>query len=473
MQLFLFEIFRNCFERLFESLDSPIDLFVCDHNWRFYTTGKSWIESARDEDSILEELSCDLISDLCRVKMLSNEKSFSWNWFIDFRIFFDKFFEMLHGIFSLFFCLFWIIISKCDMDRSNCSTTRKGSSTRCSRMDKRIWMHHTLPDFFCRDKCWDRHYATAKCLGHSHNIWNNSPVVYPPEFPCATNTSLYFVSNEEYSMLLGRSSDSWPEIIWWYDSPGFSLDWLHHNSSNPNSDCLTDLKLPLYCVSISEWYMIYWSSIEWSYRLTIILFPDHWEWPHSLSMKSFYCDDKSWFLRIHFCKFDCSLICFCSTSCKKCIFEISWSYVCEYLREYTTEWINELLRWHRSMEELCLYSRYNIRMRPAMTHHSKSSEPINIFSTENILKYCSFPLPFDCDAVTWNNATLICKCDTLSIIEPSFIEVFTKVIERFFYYPSSFIWCWILFCFDDFEPFLCIFENFIGIILHTNMGIRN
>lgn len=169
---------------------------------------------------------------------------------------------MFHDIFSFFFCLFRIIIPKNYMDCSNCSTTCKCSSSCCCRMDKWIWVHHTLPYFFCRYKCGNRHYTTTERFCHRHDIWNNSPVVYSPEFPCTTKSSLHFISNEKDSMFLGRCTNTWPKIIRRNNRSCFALNWFHHDGSNSNSYSFTDLKLLLYSFCITKWNMINGSTIE-------------------------------------------------------------------------------------------------------------------------------------------------------------------------------------------------------------------
>lgn len=207
--------------------------------------------------------------------MLSDKESFSGDRFIYFWIFFDKLLEFFHHIFPFFFCHLWIIIAKYNIDPCDRCSTCKGSSPCRRRMDKWIWIHHTLPYLFCRYKCTHWHHSSSECLSYGHDIRSYSPVRYSPEFPCTTKSSLHFISNKQSSMLLRKLSYSWPVIIRWNHCSGFSLYWLDNNSCNPDSELFTCLKLFLHSFSISILHEVYLTSIHLTNWLTIYSLPHH------------------------------------------------------------------------------------------------------------------------------------------------------------------------------------------------------
>jgi hypothetical protein len=62
-----------------------------------------------------------------------------------------------------------------------------------------------------------------------------------PELSCSAESCLDFISDEENSMFFGRSSDTWPKVIRRDDSSCLTLNWLHHDRSDTDSDIFTDL----------------------------------------------------------------------------------------------------------------------------------------------------------------------------------------------------------------------------------------
>ena len=181
---------------------------------------------------------------------------------------------MLHEIVSFFSRHLREVISQCNMESSDRRRACECAPTSCRRMDERIGMHHTLPDFLSRNKCRDRHHSPSERFAHRHDIGNNSPIIYTPHLASASDSCLYLIGNEENSMFRGSSSDAWPEVIRRYDRSCLTLDRFHHHCSNPDSDGFTDLQLSLDCCSIPERNMIYWSTVELAYWFSVFFFSD-------------------------------------------------------------------------------------------------------------------------------------------------------------------------------------------------------
>ena len=338
------------------------------------------------------------------------------------------------------------------MYTSDCCTTCESSSTSRRRMNEGIGIHHTLPDLLSRDECWYRHDSSSERLPEGHDIWSHSPVIHSEHLPSTTESRLDFISYKESSMLTSHLSDSWPVVIWWYDGTSFTLDRFDDDSCDTDTELLTSLKLSLHSICISILYEVYFSSIHLTDWITIESLPHHRKWAHSLSMEGIHGRDKCWFFRIHFCELDRSLIGLCTRCTEETIFEISRRDICKELRKYSSEWIYKLLRWHRTQSKLSLYNRDDIRMRPPMREEPIASEPVDIFSSENIREYCAFP----CILCSRPHPSL---SDRFSIFEPSFIEVFSKVMERFIDHPLSFFLVWVFFELDDIDPSSRIFES--------------
>ena len=83
-------------------------------------------------------------------------------------------------------------------------------------------------------------------------------------------------------------------------------------------------------------------------------------------MESFHRNDESSFPRIHFSEFYRSLIGLSTTSSEKTILEITRSDICYHTSKDASQWIDELLRRHRIMEELRLDCFDNLRIGPTM-----------------------------------------------------------------------------------------------------------
>ena len=106
-------------ESSFEDSESSIDVCVGDHDRWFYTYCLRTIECTTDEHSSLEELRSDLIADLLRGEVLTDEESLSSDRLIDFWVFHDVSLEALHHIISLLCRLLRQIIPEHDFDTSD------------------------------------------------------------------------------------------------------------------------------------------------------------------------------------------------------------------------------------------------------------------------------------------------------------------------------------------------------------------
>lgn len=227
-------------------------------------------------------------------------------------------------------------------------------------------------------------------------------MIHSPKFSSTSDPRLNLISNKKNTMLLSGFSDTWPEIIGWDDPSGFSLDWLHHDSSNPNPYFFTDLKLTFDCFGISERNMIDRTTIELTHWFTIVFFSYHRKGSHRFPMKCLRCHDKSRLFRIHLRELDGSLIGLCTTSRKKTILQISRSNISNHTSQHSSKWIDKFLGWHRIMEKLRMNRFDHLRMRPPMRKQSKSTEPVYILSTRNILDRCTTSRPLDRRMVSGN-----------------------------------------------------------------------
>ena len=99
-------------ESSFEDSESSIDVCVGDHDRWFYTYCLRTIECTTDEHSSLEELRSDLIADLLRGEVLTDEESLSSDRLIDLRVFRDISLESFHHIRSFLLCLLREIVSE-------------------------------------------------------------------------------------------------------------------------------------------------------------------------------------------------------------------------------------------------------------------------------------------------------------------------------------------------------------------------
>ena len=262
-------------ESRFEDSKATVDICVGDHDRWLDTDSLRAVKCATDEDSSFEELRSDLIADLLRGEVLSDEESLSSDRLIDLRVFHDIFLKSLHHIVSLLCRLLREIVSEHHLYTSDRSWARECATARRGRMDEWIRVHHTLPDLLSRDECWYRHDTAAERLPEGHDIWYDSPVIDTEYLPCTSKSRLDLICDEKSTMLSCHLSYSWPVVIWWYDCTGFSLDRLDDDSCDPYSELLTGIELSLHRISISILHEVYFSSIHLSYWITIECLPHH------------------------------------------------------------------------------------------------------------------------------------------------------------------------------------------------------
>lgn len=118
---FFFYLSIDEFKSLLEDGESLVyRLIVDDERW-FDADSFGTIECTSHEDSSLEELRCDLITDFFRSEVLTDEESFSCNRLIDFWIFCYERLESLHHVSSLFLCLVREIITQYYLDTCDSS----------------------------------------------------------------------------------------------------------------------------------------------------------------------------------------------------------------------------------------------------------------------------------------------------------------------------------------------------------------
>ena len=79
-------------------------------------------------------------------------------------------------------------------------------------------------------------------------------------------------------------------------------------------------------------------------------------------MESFYRNDESCLLGVHLSELDRSLIGLCTTPSEKAILQIPWRDIRDHTSQDATQWIDELLRWHRIVQELRLDSSDDLRV---------------------------------------------------------------------------------------------------------------
>jgi hypothetical protein len=144
-------------------------------------------------------------------------------------------------------------------------------------MDKRIWIHHTLPDLSRRNKCGYRHHTTTESLTEGHDIRRYIPVIDAKYLPCTTKPCLYFISDEKRSMFASELSDSWPVVIGRDNCPRLSLDRLDDDSGDTYPELFTGFELLLHSESISILDEVDRTPIHLSYRFTVESLSHHRE----------------------------------------------------------------------------------------------------------------------------------------------------------------------------------------------------
>ena len=117
------------------------------------------------------------------------------------------------------------IITKYYIDSRNRSSTSKGISSGRICVNKWIWRHHTLPNFFGRTKTTHRHYPTSKSLSTGNNIRTYPPIIHSPKSSCSSKSCLYLICNQKRSILFCQFTCPWPKIIRGDNRSSLSLDW--------------------------------------------------------------------------------------------------------------------------------------------------------------------------------------------------------------------------------------------------------